>query len=279
MDTQPVRDISATEFPEAVLQRSRKIPVVVVFWAKWCGPCKTLCPQLEKAAIDANGTFDLVKVEVDQNQELAKHLEVQSIPTVIAFRDGTPVSRFSGAIAERALSHWLEKILPNHLDLEVDRGRSAALDGNLLEAEKIFRSVLDESSDHHEGGTSLASLLLARGDHEDAMITLGKLPATPEVERLQATARVIAGRTNDLGPLQQRVDDDPDDGSARIRLANALAGRSEFEPALDHLLAVVRMKGEQKQAASKAMLDIFDVLGDDHPLTITYRRQLASALF
>ena len=122
MTAQPVRDISATEFPEAVLQRSREVPVVVDFWAEWCAPCKILGPLLEQATVDGDGAFDLVKVDVDQNQELSTQFGIQSIPTVIAFRDGAPVSRFSGAIPKKALGDWLEQILPNPLDIQVDRG-------------------------------------------------------------------------------------------------------------------------------------------------------------
>jgi len=279
MTSQPVREISTHEFPEAVLQRSREVPVVVDFWAEWCGPCKVLGPLLEHAAQSADGAFELVKVDVDANQALSAQFGIQSIPTVIAFRDGAPVSRFSGAIPEQALASWLDQVLPTQLDIEVERGRDAALSGNLDEAEQIFQAVLDQKPDHQEAGTSLASLMLARGDTDSALIVLGKLSPTSEVERLQAAARVTAGRSDDVEALQRVVDTAPDDEGARISLASALAGRGEFEPALDHLLAVVRHKGERKEDARMAILDIFGVLGEDHPLTTVYRRQLASALF
>ncbi len=121
--------------------------------------------------------------------------------------------------------------------------------------------------------------MLARGDTAEALIVLGKLAPTPEVERLQAAARVTAGRSDDLEPLQRTVDEDSSNQEARLALASALAARGEYEPALDHLLFVVRMKADLKEDARKAMLDIFGVLGDEHPLTGSYRRQLASALF
>ena len=242
-------------------------------------PCKILGPLLETAAEGAAGLFELVKVDVDQNQALSAQFGIQSIPTVIAFRDGVPISRFSGAIPEQALASWLEQILPTPLDLDVDRGRDAALAGDLDEAERIFRAVLDQKPDHQEAGTSLASLLLSRSETEEALVVLGKLSPTAEVERLQAAARVTAGQSDDVEGLQRAVDEAPEDETARLALSSALAGRGEYEPALDHLLHVVRAKGPRKEDARKAVLDIFGVLGDDHPLTATYRRQLASALF
>ena len=274
-----VKDISTEDFPRAVLQRSRDLPVVVDFWAEWCGPCKVLGPLLEDAAVRGAGSFELVKVDVDQNQELSAQFGIQSIPTVIGFRDGSAVSRFSGAIPQSALDSWLAEILPTELDAAVDRGRDAALRGNLDEAESVFRNVLDERPDHQEAGTAMASLLLARGDTEDALIVLGKLSPTPEVERLQAAARVSAGQNSDINDLRRQLDAKPGDDATRIALASALAASSEFEPALDHLLHVVRTKGEGKEDARRAMLDIFDVLGSGHPLATAYRRQLTSALF
>ena len=274
-----VRDVTSAEFPAAVLQRSREIPVVVDFWAEWCGPCKLLDPLLHKAVAEAGGRFELVRVDVDQDQALSTQLGIQSIPTVIAFRDGAPVSRFSGAIPESALATWLEQVLPNELDLAVDQARDAALRGDLIEAEAIFRGVLGQRPDHHEAGTSLASLLLSRGETEEALIVLGKLASTAEVERLQAAARLGAARSDDISELQLRLDAQPDDDVARLGLAQALAARTEYEPALDHLLHIVRTKGPGREDARQAMVDIFGVLGDGHPLTTTYRRQLASALF
>ncbi len=280
--TQPhehIADITAADFPQAVLQRSHEVPVVVDFWAAWCGPCKVLGPLLEKLTIESDGEFELVKIDVDANPELSQQFGVQGIPTVIAFRDGAVAGRFTGALPEPQLRAWLEEILPSELDKMVEQARDAALAGDLLQAEHVFRMALERRSDHIEAGTGLASLLLARGDSEEALIVLGKLAPTPEVERLQAAARLSASRTDDVGALEARVGADPDDDGARLELARALASRSEFEPALDYMLEVVRAKREHKDDARKAMLDIFDVLGDEHPLTATYRRQLANALF
>ncbi len=274
-----IQDITAKDFGVAVLQRSQEVPVVVDFWAEWCGPCTTLGPLLERVTEQHNGAFELVKIDVDQNQELAAEFGIQSIPTVVAFRNGVPISRFSGAVPEHTLQAWLTEIMPSDLELRVEEARDLALDGNPDAAEAIFREVLDSQPDQPEAGIGLASLRLAAGDADEALIILGRLTPTPEVERLQSAARMATSRGDDIPGLEAALAADPESGSARIQLARALAAGNEFEPALDHYLHVVRAKGEEKDEARMGMLDIFGVLGDEHPLTIAYRRQLASALF
>ena len=274
-----VKDVDTANFPQEVLQRSREVPVVVDFWAEWCQPCRILGPILEKVASEAGGAFDLVKVDVDSNQELAAQYGVQGIPMVLAFRDGAAVDTFTGALPEPAVREWIERILPTELDLMVDQARNAQLSDDSVTAEHILRQVLDQKSDHSEAGTSLASLLIDRGETDEALIVLGRLVPDAEVDRLQSAARLKASSGRDLPDLEARVAANPDDEGLRLELAKALAARAEFEPALDRLLSVVRTKGPLKDDARMAMLDIFEVLGDEHPLTQTYRRQLANALF
>ena len=274
-----VKDVDAASFPQEVLQRSREIPVVVDFWAEWCQPCRILGPILEKVAVESGGAFELVKVDVDTNQELAAHYGVQGIPMVVAFRDGAIADTFTGALPEPAVREWIEGILPTELDLMVDQARTAQLSDDAVSAEHILRQVLDQKPDHSEAGTSLASLLIDRGETDEALIVLGRLVPDAEVDRLQSAARLKASSGHDLSDLETRLSSDPDNEELRIEFAKALAARAEFEPALDRLLLVVRNKGPLKDEARTAMLDIFEVLGDEHPLTLTYRRQLASALF
>ena len=274
-----IQDVTAADFQQAVMQKSHDVPVVVDFWAEWCGPCKTLGPILERLAAESGGAFILAKVDVDSNADLAAQFNVQGIPTVIGFRGGTPVDQFTGALPENAIKDWLERLLPSEIDMVVDQARDAAIAGNLETAERLFTAALEQQADHQEAGTGLAALMIASGRQEDALIVLGKLTATDEVERLQSAARLSASRDTDLNDLTQRLQASPDDESLRIELAMALAARAEYEPALDHLLGMVKARGAAKDDARKAMLDIFEVLGDGHPLTTSYRRQLASALF
>jgi putative thioredoxin len=274
-----VKDVDTANFPQDVLQRSREVPVVVDFWATWCQPCQILGPILEKVAADAAGAFELVRVDVDSNQELAAQYDVQGIPMVIAFRDGKIADTFTGALPEPAVRQWIEGILPTELDLMVDQARTALLEDDNVTAEHILRQVLDRQPDHSEAGASLASMLIERGATDEAMIVLGRLAPDSEVDRLQSAARLKASSGQDLSELEAALAADSSNEETRIDLAKALAARSEFEPALDHLLAVVRAKGSKKEEARIAILDIFGVLGDEHPLTQTYRRQLATALF
>jgi putative thioredoxin len=274
-----VKDINQQAFGVEVLQRSHEVPVVVDFWAAWCGPCKMLGPVLEKVAASHEGEVELVKVDVDANPTLASQFGIQSIPTVFAFKDGKPVAQFTGALPEDAVRRWVAGLLPTEIDRRVDQARDAVLEGDELRAEALFRRVLDEVPDHPEAGTGLAALLIARGDVAEALILLGKLPRSGEVERLEAAARLTAAQGSDIHDLEARLTAHPDDLPTRIELGKALAARHEYEPGLDHLLAVVKAGGPTRDEARQAMVDVFGVLGVAHPLAITYRRALASALY
>jgi putative thioredoxin len=274
-----VKEVNAADFVEAVVQRSYDVPVVVDFWAEWCGPCRTLGPLLERLAEEYAGGFDLVKVDVDANQALARQFGVQGIPHVIGFKGGQPVNQFTGALPEAQVRAWLDSVVPSALDIAVDEARSAMLDGDAARAEELLRSVLEHKMDHEEAGTALASLYLSQGENARALDVLAPLSPTSDVERLRATARLTGSTGVDIAALSAAVEDDPGNDGRRLELARALAAAAEFEPALDHLLAVVRKKNDRLNDARRAMLDIFEVLGADHPLSLTYRRELASALY
>ena len=277
--TEFVKEVDAPEFGAEVVQRSHEVPVVVDFWAEWCGPCRTLGPMLEALAEEHAGAFELVKVDVDKNQELARQFSVQGIPYVMAFKGGQPVNEFTGALPESEVRAWLDTIVPSALDNQVDLARDAMLDGEPERAKDLLRTVLTEKMDHEEAGTALASLLLSEGRNPEALDVLAPLSPSSEVEKLRATARLISGEEHDLSALTAAVEAEPENSDARLELGQALAAQAEFEPALDHFLAVVRMKNSYLERARTAMVDVFEVLGNDHPLAITYRRELANALY
>jgi len=279
MNSPHVIDVDAPDFPVEVLQRSNDAPVVVDFWAEWCGPCKTLSPILEKLADEYAGQFRLVKVDVDANQALAQQFGVQGIPYVMAFSGGQPVSQFTGALPEAQVRTWLDSFMPNELDDLVEQGRDALLADDDAKAEEAFRQVLASQLDHPEAGTSLAQMLIAAGRTDEALDVLAPMATTPDVERLRAAARLSENRDSDVTALAAELESNPDDDAKRVELAEALAARGEYEPALDYLLEVVRNAGTERERARTAMVDVFGVLGVEHPLAITYRKQLASALF
>jgi putative thioredoxin len=230
-------------------------------------------------AQDLGGAFELVKIDVDANQELAAQFGIKSIPSVIAFKNGKPAAQFMGALPEIQVRQWIENLLPTEEDRMVDRARDLVLEGDEMAAEEVLRDVVSRVPDHPDAVTALASLLIARGDTDEALILLGKLPRTAEVERLEAAARVTAAQEIDVSDIERRLAADPDDQGARLELGQALAARGEYEPALDRLLEVVRSGGDLREPARQAMVDVFGVLGPDHPLTVSYRRALANALF
>lgn len=277
--TPHAKEVDTAGFQSEVVERSREVPVVVDFWAAWCGPCKVLDPLLEKTVVDGAGSFELVKVDVDANQGLAAQFGVQGIPTVIGFRDGQPVSRFTGAIPEAQLREWIRQIVPSEADRIVETARDLLLSGDTAGAEGSFREALRLEPTHQAAATGLAALLLGDDRSDEAQRVLEPLEATPEVDKLRAAARLGEGRRADPAELEARLAEDPDNAALRIELATALAAHGDHEIALEHLLQVVQAKGLAMDEARKAMLDIFEVLGADHPLAASFRRRLASALF
>lgn len=269
-----VNDVGEAQWSTAVLERSRTVPVVVDFWAAWCGPCRVLGPVLERLAADANGAWVLAKVDVDQNQRLAAQFGVQGIPAVKAFRDGVVVDQFEGALPENRVRAWLRNLVPSPADQLVDEAVKLET-ADPAAAQALYRRALNADATHSRSHLGLGRVLALQTD-PGATDQLRRVAAgTPEYPTAQALL--------DLVPLLQAAgiplanDDDP---HARWTAAAQAARAHEWQAALDHLLASVgRDRTWNDGAARRAMLAVFALLGDNNPLVPRYRQRLAGVLF
>jgi putative thioredoxin len=271
-----VTDVSTADFSSAVLQRSFEVPVVVDFWAEWCGPCKVLGPTLERLATEGQGSWELAKVDVDANQQLAMQFGVKGIPTVIAFKDGQPVGQFTGALPEDQLRQFVDSLAPSELDVAAERAYLALDEGDEELAEQVWRAVLEREPSHELAGTGLAGLLLERGDLEGALAVLARLAPTEAVRQLQAAARL--SNVGDISALEAAAAGG--DVGAGLEYGKALAATGDYETAFEKLIDLVSQRDpEHSDAARLVVIDLFELLGPEHPLTAIYRRRLANALF
>ncbi len=266
-------DIGEQDWDTAVIERSRTVPVVVDFWAAWCGPCRVLGPILERLASEMDGAFVLAKVDVDQNQGLSQQYGVRGIPMVIGFRDGKPADTFTGALPESQVRSWLRKLIPSGADaLAAEAATLATTDS--AQAIERYRAALAQDPQHQASVLGLGRLLVLQGDPESSAV-LGLLSSgSPGYKEAQA---LLA-----LGEFLATPADAP--GDPRYAAAAAHARRGEWEAALEQLLAAVRLpasngsKGVADQPR-RTMLMLFDVLDVNDPLVPRYRRLLANALF
>lgn len=269
-------DVTESDFATSVLDESRRRPVVVDFWAAWCGPCKVLGPTLERLATEADGSWLLAKVDVDQNQALAQQFGVQGIPTVVAFKDGAAVNRFTGALPEVQVRSFIDSLVPSELDLRAAAAEAAFDRGDSDTAETLFRDVLAADGGHESAGIGLATILLDRNESAAALDVLARLPRTEEVRRLEAAARLWSGG-GDLSALAAAAENGSD--GDRLAYAKALSVHGDATDAMQILVELVGEKGDAAEDARASLVDLFDVLGADNALVGEYRRKLASALF
>jgi putative thioredoxin len=278
------------DFKPVVIEGSMRAPVIVDFWAPWCGPCRALGPVLEKLEVEYQGKFTLAKINSDENQELAAQYGVRGIPNCKLFVDGRVVDEFTGVLPESAVRDFVTRWVPSGATPLVEEAKSRLIEDDVPGALELLDQALAIDPEDEEGALTRIEALLRAGRAAEAEEAADELASPPHASRrpvrdtmrlatLKARAQLSSGQGADLEALAKRAAQAPDDPQARLDYANALAATGDYRKALDELLAIVdadRSYGDE--AARKAMLTIFEALGADSELARQYRRELASSL-
>lgn len=289
-----VVDTTTATFARDVMDASRDVPVLVDFWAPWCGPCKQLAPVIEKVVAQSKGRVKLVKMNIDEHPEVAGQLGIRSIPAVVAFKGGQPVDGFMGALPESQIAAFIDRIAgpgggaPDVPDtaLLLQEAEAARKAGHLDASMQLYAAVLQNEPENVAALAGLAQTALAAGDLEGAKETLAEIPAAkasdPAVKAAQAAIVLAeqAAALGDFAELESRVMVNPDDHQARYDLALALNGRGHKEAAVEHLIELFRRdRAWNDEAARKQLLQFFEAWGPKDPLTVLGRRKLSAVLF
>jgi len=267
-DSPNVIEVTDQNFMEAVVEESKRRPVVVDFWAEWCAPCRMIGPVLERLADEHDGAFVLGKLDVDANPQASMVFGIQSIPAVKAFVDGQIANEFVGAIPETAIRQFLDSLVKSGSEKLVEQGFDALADGRVDEAEGSFRRALDDEPGHEGAALGLAQVAASRGDATEARRLLEPLRPNPEAERVLAALDVSSWAA-----------ESGDNGQDPLAGAERAAAEGRYADALAGFLDRVQAGGDEADRAREGMLKLFAVLGDADPLVLEYRPKLASALF
>ena len=287
-----IKDVNEDTFMDDVIEASKSSPIVVDFWAPWCGPCKTLGPALEAEVKATNGKIKMVKIDIDQNQNLASQMRIQSIPAVFAFVDGQPIDGFMGAKAPSELKVFIEKLLEKVTDDEGDLSEAIAVADEMLEAEEFddaaetFEAILGEDPNSSLAFVGLFKSKMGAKKISDAKKMLEEIPDTlrnkPEILALQAQIELTnqAEGIGELNDLRKLLSTDVNNHQVRFDLALALFTKGETSEAIQELLTIFRVDQDwNDDAARQQLFKFFDILGGEDPITLSGRRQLASMLF
>ena len=288
-----VKDVNEDTFMADVIDASQEVPVIVDFWAPWCGPCKTLGPMLEKAVLAVKGAVRMVKINIDDNQAIAGQLRVQSIPTVYAFHKGQPVDAFQGAVPNSEIDAFVARVIEASGG-EVNGGLSDALisaeemleDGAASDAAEVFSAIIEEDNQNVKAYSGLARAKLDLEDIEGAEAVLNGVPAdisdSPEIEAVFAKIS-LARQALDVGPLSEleaAVAADPSNSKARFEYSQALYAANNIDEAVAQLLELFGRDSDWNDGAAKAQLfTIFDALEPNDPIVLNGRRKLSSMIF
>jgi putative thioredoxin len=282
-----IKDGTDASFVKDVVEASKTRPVIVDFWATWCGPCKTLTPALEKAVLAAKGAVTLVKIDVDKNPGIAGQLRVQSIPTVYAFVAGRPVDAFQGAIPESQIKTFIDKLVgptgAGEIDILLAEAAEALSLNDVAGAAQAYATILQIEPEHLKAIGGLARCYLLNGDPDQAAEIVALAPQNshdPDLDAVRASLALLQTAPSETAPLEARLKADPSDHEARIGLANALAAKGKTSEAIDHLIVSIEMdRSWNEEAARKQLLQIIEAAGPGSPEARLGRRRLSAVLF